>query len=247
MVMAIIISLVLLFLGIGILVLIHLCIVAGAFRRGFAGDNNNTAERGSLESTSMSRDDIEKLPSFDFRDRAKGSSPVDCAVCLENFKAGDKCRLLPICKHSFHAQCVDLWLLKTPFCPICRTNNGAWRVGSMSGEESSLFSESGYLNEITFGLVGQSGHFSEAAVELGDNQTGNNENLSEIVVELRENQTIENSNFTENLCDVISAESGHLSDVCVELSDNPTGDNSCSGDSGKNNTGEKSGSTTVMK
>lgn len=127
MIMAIVISLMLLFLGIGVLILIHVCIVGRAFRRGRGFDNGNSssiAERGSprTRSTSMSIDDLEKLPCFHFQDKEKGSSPVDCAVCLDNFKMGDKCRLLPLCNHSFHAQCVDSWLLKTPICPTCRAS-----------------------------------------------------------------------------------------------------------------------------
>ncbi|RWR77069.1 E3 ubiquitin-protein ligase RNF13-like protein [Cinnamomum micranthum f. kanehirae] len=122
MVMAIIISVVLLFAGIGVLVLIHVCVVGRAFRRGLISANR--VERGSQRSIGMSADDLEMLPCFDFKDREKGASPVDCAVCLDNFKMGDKCRLLPNCKHSFHAQCVDSWLLKAPFCPICRTAAG---------------------------------------------------------------------------------------------------------------------------
>lgn len=121
MVMAVVIIMILVFLGIGILVLSHVCIVARAFGRGFG--HNNTIQRARDGATSMSVDDVEKLPQFDFIAKEKGeSSPVDCAVCLENFKVGDKCRLLPVCKHSFHAQCVDSWLLKTPICPICRTS-----------------------------------------------------------------------------------------------------------------------------
>lgn len=151
--MAIVISLALLFVGIGVLVIIHTCVVGRAFRRGFTNSNsNNTAERSSSSSfgsRSMSRDEIEKLPRFDFRGRVKKgsssitSSPVDCAVCLENFMAGDKCRLLPVCSHSFHAECIDLWLLKTPICPVCRSCADAELLMSMtgpgliSGEESS--------------------------------------------------------------------------------------------------------------
>ncbi|XP_058112309.1 E3 ubiquitin-protein ligase ATL23-like [Magnolia sinica] len=124
MVMAIVISVVLLFVGIGVLVLIHVCIVGRAFRRGF--NASNRGERAANDSSNgMSLDDLEKLPCFDFKARDKGSSPVDCAVCLENFKMGDKCRLLPVCNHSFHAHCVDSWLLKTPVCPICRAGAGS--------------------------------------------------------------------------------------------------------------------------
>ncbi|CDP02131.1 unnamed protein product [Coffea canephora] len=73
----------------------------------------------------MSREELEKLPCFDFKAKEiKGAtpspSPADCAVCLEGFKAGEKCRLLPLCCHSFHAECVDMWLLRTALCPICR-------------------------------------------------------------------------------------------------------------------------------
>ncbi|KAL5987563.1 hypothetical protein ACLOJK_035311 [Asimina triloba] len=128
MVMAILMSVVLLFLGIGVLVLIHVCIVGRAFRRGL--NAGNRAERGGNENRNgLPLDDLEKLPCFDFKAREKGSSPVDCAVCLENFKVGDKCRLLPACKHSFHAHCIDSWLLKTPVCPICRAHAAASQEG----------------------------------------------------------------------------------------------------------------------
>ncbi|KAJ0112682.1 hypothetical protein Patl1_02717 [Pistacia atlantica] len=135
MVMALVISVVLLFLGIGVLIFIHICVVGRTFRRGFG--NGGNVDGGSNGSMSMSRDDIEKLPCFDYIAKSKGSSPVDCAVCLDNFKKGDKCRLLPLCNHSFHAQCVDAWLLKNPNCPICRSMADSRRFG----EESSRFSD----------------------------------------------------------------------------------------------------------
>ncbi|XP_027358784.1 E3 ubiquitin-protein ligase ATL23-like [Abrus precatorius] len=79
-------------------------------------------ERGTNGGKSMSITDLEKLPCYDYVAKDNTSSPVDCAVCLENLITGDKCRLLPMCKHSFHARSVDTWLLKTPICPICRSN-----------------------------------------------------------------------------------------------------------------------------
>uniref|UniRef100_A0A5B6YID6 Putative RING-H2 finger protein ATL56-like n=1 Tax=Davidia involucrata TaxID=16924 RepID=A0A5B6YID6_DAVIN len=180
LVMAIVISVILLFVGIGVLVLIHVCLVGRAFRRGFG--NGSMVERGS---TSMSRDDLEKLPCFDFKAREKGSSPVDCAVCLDNFKVGDKCRLLPLCKHSFHAQCVDSWLLKTPICPICRTS-----ADTCKGGESSHFSDNGI--ELRETQTTESGHF-----ELRERQTTESGHLSDTGIELRESQTIENTNLSD--------------------------------------------------
>uniref|UniRef100_A0A0D9VJN1 RING-type domain-containing protein n=1 Tax=Leersia perrieri TaxID=77586 RepID=A0A0D9VJN1_9ORYZ len=47
------------------------------------------------------------------------SSP-DCAVCLSPFAPDAELRLLPACRHAFHASCVDAWLRTTPSCPLCR-------------------------------------------------------------------------------------------------------------------------------
>ncbi|XXG88912.1 hypothetical protein AAC387_Pa12g1048 [Persea americana] len=80
-------------IGISVLVLIHVCIVGRAFKRSLMAANRG--ERSSDSSIGMSAND------------------------LENFKMVDKCRLLPNCNHSFHAHCIDSWLLKTPFCFLC--------------------------------------------------------------------------------------------------------------------------------
>ncbi|XP_008793870.2 RING-H2 finger protein ATL39-like [Phoenix dactylifera] len=118
--MAIVVSVVLLFVGIGILVLIHVCVLGRAFRGGHGAAAR--ADGSNEVSSGLSADDLEKLPCYDFKAGDKGSGPIDCAVCLESFKMGDRCRLLPACKHSFHARCVDTWLLRSPVCPICRAS-----------------------------------------------------------------------------------------------------------------------------
>ncbi|KAG9160518.1 hypothetical protein Leryth_019474 [Lithospermum erythrorhizon] len=142
--MTILMSLLILIAGIGALILIHIGLVWRRFYRARNNNNNDddnnnnnngVVERGSLASSTMSREDIEKLPSFRYKDNIitfrnskeermmrNIGNPKECAVCLENLKEGDKCRLLPFCKHSFHADCVDVWLLKSTRCPICRTS-----------------------------------------------------------------------------------------------------------------------------
>lgn len=133
-VMEIVISLIMLFVGIAILVIIHVCIVGRVFR------GNNTDEEGTRQRQNMSGmkrmfgedniSDLKSLPCFVYEEAAAASaseerrgfsSPVDCAVCLESFKVGDFCRLLPNCNHTFHLHCIDSWILHTPICPICRT------------------------------------------------------------------------------------------------------------------------------
>ncbi|KAH7278961.1 hypothetical protein KP509_38G066400 [Ceratopteris richardii] len=47
---------------------------------------------------------------------------TQCTVCLSDYQVSEKILQLPICKHSFHVQCIDEWLAKNVTCPICRTS-----------------------------------------------------------------------------------------------------------------------------
>ncbi|CAK9162337.1 unnamed protein product [Ilex paraguariensis] len=134
MVMAIVISVIFLFVGIGVLVVIHACIAGRAFRRGFGG--SDMVERGGFGNTSMSQDYLEKLPCFDFIVKSKGSSPVDCAVCLENFKSEEVLILGKVIRYV--------------------------------GGESNCFSESGHVSENAMRLredqVAETGHLTDPVV-----------------------------------------------------------------------------------
>lgn len=50
-----------------------------------------------------------------------GDEPAACAVCLGAFESGEMVRLLPVCLHLYHAECIDPWLLKHSTCPVCRS------------------------------------------------------------------------------------------------------------------------------
>lgn len=68
---------------------------------------------------------ISSLPIFTFASSLSAfqkPQPLDCAVCLSNFRQHDELRLLPACRHAFHSQCVDTWLRSTPSCPLCRAS-----------------------------------------------------------------------------------------------------------------------------
>lgn len=150
MVMEIIISVILLLVGIAVLIMIHVCIVGRAFRRGF-GDIDGVPQRGTvlnIRARGMNPNDLNKLPCFEYKEEEeekKGISfitcapIVDCAICLDNFNVGDKCRVLPNCHHFFHVSCIDLWLVKSPFCPICRASSRLpSKVCSDMGEGSNV-------------------------------------------------------------------------------------------------------------
>ena len=43
-----------------------------------------------------------------------------CAICLDDFEAGNMLRVLP-CNHAFHASCVGKWLSeRSAVCPLCK-------------------------------------------------------------------------------------------------------------------------------
>lgn len=44
-----------------------------------------------------------------------------CAVCLDYFCNKQWLRVLP-CKHEFHRDCVDPWLMLQQTCPLCKFN-----------------------------------------------------------------------------------------------------------------------------
>ncbi|KAH7849460.1 hypothetical protein Vadar_018234 [Vaccinium darrowii] len=62
------------------------------------------------------------LPVFTFGSVTGGNIVGgDCSVCLSKFERHDQLRLLPLCCHAFHTQCIDAWLLSNETCPLCRS------------------------------------------------------------------------------------------------------------------------------
>ncbi|KAE9457704.1 hypothetical protein C3L33_10369, partial [Rhododendron williamsianum] len=67
---------------------------------------------------------IASLPVFSFKRTEAGDEregEAECAVCLSMLEDDEMARLLPNCKHTFHAECIDKWLGSQSTCPICRT------------------------------------------------------------------------------------------------------------------------------
>ncbi|KAF8399289.1 hypothetical protein HHK36_015154 [Tetracentron sinense] len=65
---------------------------------------------------------IDALPVFLYKEIMGLKEPFDCAVCLCEFSEQDELRLLPMCSHAFHINCIDTWLLSNSTCPLCRGN-----------------------------------------------------------------------------------------------------------------------------
>eukprot|EP00866_Antonospora_locustae_P001961 jgi/Antlo1/1961/133 len=64
----------------------------------------------------VKRRDLEKIPTV----RCCSDEKNVCSICLSVFARDDELRLLR-CKHMFHSNCVDPWLLhSSDTCPMCR-------------------------------------------------------------------------------------------------------------------------------
>ncbi|KAI9123300.1 hypothetical protein K1719_006189 [Acacia pycnantha] len=61
---------------------------------------------------------IQSLPVFVY---SAHSDPVECAVCLSDFEDNESGRVLPKCNHTFHVECIDMWLQSHSTCPLCRS------------------------------------------------------------------------------------------------------------------------------
>lgn len=74
----------------------------------------------NLHDSGLDQTFIDALPVFLYKEIKGLKEPFDCAVCLCEFSEHDKLRLLPLCSHAFHIDCIDTWLLSNSTCPLCR-------------------------------------------------------------------------------------------------------------------------------
>ncbi|ERN15996.1 hypothetical protein AMTRI_Chr11g94610 [Amborella trichopoda] len=78
-------------------------------------------EASRLVTKGVKRKTLRRFPTVVFGDDSKPNGfGSDCAICLAEFQAGDKLRILPFCRHGFHIRCIDTWLAFHSSCPTCR-------------------------------------------------------------------------------------------------------------------------------
>ncbi|TXG62465.1 hypothetical protein EZV62_009459 [Acer yangbiense] len=87
---------------------------------------------------------VDSLPLFTYSSITRrstsgggGGDGGDCAVCLSKFELQDQLRLLPICCHAFHADCIDTWLDSNLTCPLCRSPINASEADMLKALQAS--------------------------------------------------------------------------------------------------------------
>lgn len=61
-------------------------------------------------------------PYGELMEKESGVENVECPICLGVFEGEQMCIRLPGCRHVFHAECIDEWLVEKSNCPYCRSN-----------------------------------------------------------------------------------------------------------------------------
>jgi hypothetical protein len=64
---------------------------------------------------------VSAIPAFIVKEKNKGkeNNNKHCPICLGEFKVGEKESSLP-CLHFFHSNCIEKWLKRSKFCPVCK-------------------------------------------------------------------------------------------------------------------------------
>lgn len=94
-------------------------IAAGTTAEAGQSSSGNSAAR--LANTGIRKKALKTFPIISYAaDFKVPGLDTDCAICLSDFAAGDRVRVLPKCNHGFHVRCIDKWLSSHSSCPTCR-------------------------------------------------------------------------------------------------------------------------------
>ncbi|CRK96721.1 CLUMA_CG010039, isoform A [Clunio marinus] len=78
-----------------------------------------TKENEQKMDTNKAKEALKKIPTKTIKTLSKELESDCCAVCIEAYRLNDVLRSLP-CKHDFHKNCIDPWLLEHHTCPLCK-------------------------------------------------------------------------------------------------------------------------------
>ena len=65
----------------------------------------------------LTQEQINNLPNVMFSNELNIG---ECTICMDDYQEGESLKQLP-CKHFFHPDCINSWLLQKNTCPLCRS------------------------------------------------------------------------------------------------------------------------------
>lgn len=77
----------------------------------------------------LQKKELDKHPLRKYKEVSKETreNNPSCTVCMEEFEEDSMVRKM-VCKHVFHQECIDKWLLEYSYkCPMCRTECGKYQ------------------------------------------------------------------------------------------------------------------------
>ena len=77
------------------------------------------AKKGATQEEIDAHSEILTLQTEEDLARLKDHQKV-CNITLEDFKVGDKIRVLKSCGHAYYPESIDEWLHKVNSCPVCK-------------------------------------------------------------------------------------------------------------------------------
>lgn len=146
---------------------------------------------------------IQALPTFPYSS-VKGfrreNYGLECAICLCAFEDDCILRLLTICYHVFHQECIDLWLESHKTCPICRRDLDDLAQKPLDKSPVLIHSNSIHENNNVFGHDSNRGRRSNESLEDSICISIKEDEIEEACCAKEENEegNVRGSNIREN-------------------------------------------------
>lgn len=68
----------------------------------------------------LSLNDLRNYTTLRTHTESQNNNQIKCEICHDNINNGEILRMINICNHSFHQECVDSWFENNKICPYCR-------------------------------------------------------------------------------------------------------------------------------
>lgn len=88
------------------------------------GTQNQKDKKKPISDKGLHPFQLDQIIAYEFnKDKVKSNDPskLECCICLVPYENSITVKVLQ-CVHTFHAKCIDEWLVKKSICPECNFN-----------------------------------------------------------------------------------------------------------------------------